>query len=73
MPQVIKILNGGFSNINGHPVGVIIFRVSTNESKPEDHLAYCPAKQNVEVIKSLRKLHCRLRESEIFDVRQYRV
>jgi hypothetical protein len=57
MPQIIKILNGGFSNINGQPVGVIIFRISKNESKPEDHLAYCPAKQKVEVIKSLQKLH----------------
>lgn len=60
MPQLIKIIDGGFGIINHNNrsinVGKIIFRVSDNESTPMDHIGYCRPNHKESIIKSLKRL-----------------
>jgi len=61
MPQAIGVYDGGstiITNRNGHPitVGKVIFRMSENESKPVDHIAYCKLCYKDSIVKSLKRL-----------------
>jgi hypothetical protein len=60
MSEIIKIFDGGFGSIEHGKcsiiVGQIIFRVSENESKPIDHIAYCKPCYKDSIIKNLKHL-----------------
>jgi len=60
MPQPIGVYDGGTTSItiHGKPVnvGVVIFRVSKNESAPVDHIAYCKLYYKDSIIKNLKRL-----------------
>lgn len=60
MPNILKIIDGGFGSIIHEnvsiDVGKIIFRISSNESMPVDHIGYCRPKHKESIIKSLKRL-----------------
>ncbi len=57
MPQVLNIYDGGLQAIQGHTVGVIIFKLVTGEGKPELMIGYCQPNYRDAIIKSLKRIH----------------
>lgn len=61
MSEILNIIDGGYGVIKHDNqtinVGKIIFRVSENESKPVDHIAYCKPIHKESIIKNLEHLY----------------
>ena len=57
MAEVIDIFDGGIENIKGRNVGKIIFKIVTNEGKPEEMTGLCLPHFRDSIIKNLKRLH----------------
>lgn len=63
--SIIGIIDGGFAVNEKRNVGVIIFRISENESEPIEHLGYCNPWDKDTIINHLKKLYFPTREASI--------
>jgi hypothetical protein len=57
MAEIIDIRDGGIQSHRGHKVGVILFRLTTGEGKPETLTGYCNPNYRDSIIKSIKRLH----------------
>ena len=65
MAELINIYDGGTTiDKRGHKVGIVIFRVSTNEGVPEDVIAHCLPNFRDSIIKNLKRLNFQKANSE---------
>lgn len=61
--SIIGVKDGGFAIHKKRSVGVIIFRISENESIPTEHLGYCNPREKDTIIKHLQKPYFPERET----------
>jgi len=57
MAEIIGIHDGGIAKDRyGHTVGIIVFMITTNESKPEILIGHCRPNYRDSIIKNLKRL-----------------
>jgi hypothetical protein len=64
MAEIIGIYDGGIQKHRSHNVGVIIFKISNNEGKPEEMVGYCNPNYRGSIIKNLKRLNFQKVNSE---------
>jgi hypothetical protein len=55
MTEVLDVYDGGNEIVDGHLVGRIVFKIVTNEGKPEEIIGFCIPGIQTFIIRDLQK------------------
>jgi hypothetical protein len=65
MAELLDIQDGGVTiDKRGHKVGLVIFKISTNEAAPENLIAHCLPNYRDTIIKNLKRLNFQKQQLE---------